>query len=217
MNDVFIKAEQPVNILSISDLHLGYLDNTVETVAKPGTDLILINGGICKDVKRGLLYAEQQALANPNIPCIFNLGFIEYTYNGSPSAIESTVHVRLDISKKSPDNLRWAKLHMVDVGAERILAITGWPNLTQDEFEKSFFAKNLYDGETSLQIGDKIVSTRFPALLTFDKYQAMLTAEHIAIENAKKNGVTLIVAASDTPVPFERVVRPTSGVNYVTI
>lgn len=69
-----------MRVLLISNLRLSYLEKTQPPTASPGTDFIILNGDTCSVTKRTLMYIEDAAIANPNVPCLFNIGLLDFTY-----------------------------------------------------------------------------------------------------------------------------------------
>ena len=101
----------------ISDLDLGFNEFTdpIDETIPNDTDLVIINGNI-GILKRGMLYAESLAKLYPDVPIVYNLGYLEkYHYFGQKKIgeIEESLFIRSTVNSTWPKNLLFSQQNQI--------------------------------------------------------------------------------------------------------
>lgn len=164
-----------MKLLIIRDLNLGYLQRT-EHHPYSDVDVIVLNGNICSDAKRTLMYAEDTARANPNTPVILNVGFLDLSFNGTVKEIEDALMMRIVLSGQSPKNLFWPRKPTQILGRTFITA-TGWVDLTDDQIKQVPIVAKMSMVHEDFYVGDTLVTTKMPKPMSSAELKPIADAE----------------------------------------
>lgn len=136
----------------ISDLNLGFNEHTdIVDTSVPDVDLIVLNGNIGM-LKRSMLYAETLANRYPEIPIVYNLGYIEkyhYSLQKREGEIEENLNIRIQNNASWPKNLHWSENNIILETKNGykidILCTFGYPKIHKVEIEwnETFYYKNI--------------------------------------------------------------------------
>lgn len=96
----------------ISDLDLKFNEFTPETEQNiPDVDLVILNGNIALQRKRGMLYVEELCKKYPTTQFVYNYGFYELYFEGCvpkfKDEIVAATHARQTIYQGWPKNLHY--------------------------------------------------------------------------------------------------------------
>lgn len=166
----------------ISDLYLDTFDKAENQHLLPeGCTFCVIAGNISGDLRRSLLFAESLATKYQNVHILYNYGLLE-SKGKEYFKVRDAFTARLSLSGKSPLNLTLPKGKIIN--NFNFYATEGFPFLTEDEFYKSVYSKKfIIAKDENLFIGDRLVSSRYDRLFSYDYYMSLYKLEKTKLES----------------------------------
>jgi hypothetical protein len=172
----------------ISDLSLGFnefADSVDETM--PDVDLVILNGNIGM-LKRGMLYAENLARKYPDIPFVYNLGYLEkyhFSLEKYENETEENIELRIKVNNTWPTNLHYSQNNMVITCKNGfqvdIVCKFGYPKIHQSNinWKDSFYHRNIGAEFTYFENDERILRPKDTSNVGHGNYPIWATIDWV--------------------------------------